>query len=157
MDLLSSRRQQLLRLYEGFGLPVRDILPDCTIGQLPTAIAFKDDLGQKDVRVKYSDICELGRSASLSWLWRSQLDHYDRDTFFWRRWLARMIEEKHEWLNPQGASVLYEMPKDEFMEIWNAREEDVRSKKGGPLIKKVQPRIERLESSLRRRISVRNS
>lgn len=115
LDLLSSRRHNLLRMQDGIGLPVRDILPDANIGDLPTALTCYDESGERTVPLSYREVCRLGphkEKVGFSWLWRSQIDHYSRDSFYWRRWLSRMLEEQHEWFPPkcrfQGASEILE-------------------------------------------------
>jgi KaiC/GvpD/RAD55 family RecA-like ATPase len=101
LDLLTSRRMNLLRLQEGLGLPVRDVLPDSQIGELPTAI-YAENLHIKNPQtaaINYSEICFLGAAEchESNWLWRSRIKHFDRDSIYFRRWIARLIEER-EWL-----------------------------------------------------------
>lgn len=100
-DSLSSRRNNLLRMQDGLGLPVRDILPDVCIGDLPTAMACIDDSCKQMKTLTYRDICSLGvegKKSQFTWIWRSSINHYERDNFYWKRWLARMIEEHDRWL-----------------------------------------------------------
>jgi KaiC/GvpD/RAD55 family RecA-like ATPase len=103
LDIISSRRQNLLRLQEGIGLPVRDVLPDATIAKLTTAMVCR--LGeQKPIRLSYGDICDLGHQEhddKFRWLWRSQIENYDVDSFSWRRWIAWMIEAQDLWFAPK--------------------------------------------------------
>ncbi len=99
LDLLSTRRMNLLRLQDGFGLPVRDILPDSQIGELPSAIYAEDFENKNVTAISYGEICYLGEQEekNFHWLWRSSILHFDRDSFYFRRWIARMFEE-HDWL-----------------------------------------------------------
>jgi hypothetical protein len=102
LDLLSSRRMNLLRLQDGVGLPVRDILPDGTIGRLPTALAYYEEGSGRIISLNYADVCSRGvrrdeGQDGFNWIWRSEIKHYHRDAFYWRRWIGRMFEEQAEW------------------------------------------------------------
>lgn len=108
IDLLSSRRMNLLRLQDGIGLPVRDILPDSQICELPSAIYSNNVDTKTESAVTYGEICYLGANSDNSdfdWLWRSRIRNFDRDSFYFRRWIARMFEERdwmdNEFLNGQ--------------------------------------------------------
>lgn len=100
IDLLSSRRLGLLRTQDGLGLPVRDILPDSKIGQMKSAITQTDPTTGQIRYLEYGEVAALRKprcGEELKWLWRSKLDHYDRDSFFWRRWIARLYEDQKQW------------------------------------------------------------
>ncbi len=101
IDLLSSRRLALLRMQDGLGLAVRDILPDGQIDNLKSAITRVNPVTKQVEYLNYGDICQAGPSPdrlNLKWLWRSRLKHYARDSFFLRRWIARLYEEQRNWL-----------------------------------------------------------
>jgi len=102
MDMLSSRRMALLRLHDGFGLPPRDILPDGEIDNLQTAITRVEPTTLRTSIVTYGEICQTGATddtkGEFDWLWRSRIKHYDRDCFYWRRWVARLFAERQDWL-----------------------------------------------------------
>lgn len=103
LDLLSSRRNNLLRLQDGIGLPVRDVLLDPSVGEMPTALKVFDNHEKRVVSLSYGDVCRLGCTEELpdfKWLWRSRILDYQRDSFYWRRWISRMIDEQHIWLKP---------------------------------------------------------
>ncbi len=102
MDILSSRRLGLLRLQDGLGLPVRDVLPDSQIDSLKSAITRYNPNTGKVSWMTYGEICQLGAmtgdSPTLNWLWRSRMRHYATHSFFFRRWLGRLIAEQDDWL-----------------------------------------------------------
>jgi hypothetical protein len=107
LDMLCNRRNNLLRLQDGIGLPTRDILPDVSCGDLPTSMICFDENANRRIPLSYRDICALGcrpERRDFSWIWRSQISHYQRDSFYWRRWIARMIEEHHNWFVPEVRS-----------------------------------------------------
>ncbi|MCA9186074.1 MAG: hypothetical protein KDA99_10655 [Planctomycetales bacterium] len=100
LDILSSRRLNLLRLQDGIGLPVRDIVRDDQMGELVTAINILDPAIGGSRRLRLSEIVSIGAdwTPGFNWLWRSRILRYDRDSFYFRRWVARMIEESAEWI-----------------------------------------------------------
>lgn len=115
LDLLSGRKLSLLRLQDGLGLPCRDILPDSHIGELKTAVwRVHSQTGLRE-KLTYGEICELGAgniletlepegsTRQLKWLWRSRIKQYDRDCFYFRRWISRMFDERAQWLPPDLA------------------------------------------------------
>jgi KaiC/GvpD/RAD55 family RecA-like ATPase len=110
IDILSSRRMSLLRLHDGLGLPTRDILPDGQVENLQTAISRVHPSTQEVSILTYGEICECGvtkeNQRSFHWLWRSRLRHYDRDCFYWRRWVARLFAERQDWLPADYLSLL---------------------------------------------------
>lgn len=95
LDSLSSRRMNLLRLQDGIGLPYRDIVTDTYSGFIPTALSTRGTDGTL-TRLSYNDVCLLGSTGDddFQWAFRSSIRKYDRDSFYWRRWIARMIEEQ---------------------------------------------------------------
>jgi hypothetical protein len=153
LDLLSSRRNNLLRLQDGIGLPVRDILPDVNIGDVPTALVCYDEATKRSVPLSYRDVCCLGRptgSANFFWLWRSQLMNYKRDCFYWRRWLARMLEEQHIWLPPsyRSADVIEELLKPDMSNAWS-QFEDGKTTELDEVFKPFNTLLKILKSALR--------
>jgi hypothetical protein len=102
IDTLTSRRMNLLRLQDGIGLPYRDIVPDAFMGEIPTALPVIDPLSKREKFLSLEQVCNLGPRdvenapdalPDFMWGYRSNISKYDRDSFYWRRWLARMIEE----------------------------------------------------------------
>jgi hypothetical protein len=110
MDLLSSRRSNLIRLQMGLGLPVRDVLPDEICGDLRTALRCanrrSEDLA-RDRRtlheMTYEDLAgrgarydnatkEVGGGFSEArWLFRNAISDYDRISRPIQKWLARLL------------------------------------------------------------------
>lgn len=101
LDLLSSRRMNLVRFQDGLGLPVRDILPDSAMTEIPSAIYSANRDTKSMSAITYGEICDLGVAfdkKNFTWLWRSRIRHFARDSFYFRRWIARMFEER-DWLD----------------------------------------------------------
>lgn len=108
LDVLSSRRANIIRLQMGLGLPTRDILDDDQIGQLRTGLRGPDVKGIID-NVKYENLIQKltarhsGETNSeidsddFHWLWRSGLQDYDRHSRPWRKWLNRIFLWTHHY------------------------------------------------------------
>lgn len=148
-ELLSSRRMNLLRLQDGIGLPTRDVLPNAKIGELPTAIpGRKRDISRSEP-ISYEELCNLGaiqEDRDYRWIWRSQIRDYDRDSFYWRRWIARLIEEQHDW------NAILSAP--EVKTLWEGRHEleqkvASKSEKVWELMSKFTHRIDTISAALR--------
>lgn len=112
IDLMSSRRSNMIRLQTGVGLPVRDC-HDVTAKELWTALWRFDRERRPSRRVTYQDLRSLGadgdpervgRKVPFRWLWRSRIAGYDRNARIFRRWICFML--KHRDLFTRGASPL---------------------------------------------------
>ena len=125
LDVLSSRRMNLLRLENGIGLPVRDIAPDQIVGDAFTAVTTWDEETKTRVPVKYNDLCELGappqhasrETFHRKWLWRSAISGYDRSAMYFDRWLQDMIHFRLNWLSydeSEGTSQVPDESSDEY-------------------------------------------
>jgi len=99
LNLLSTRLLNLLRLQDGVGLPVRDILPPAEIGNLPTSLTYRQENTGRLIQLSYAQVCSVGacKQDNFNWLWRSRITNYHNSAIYWRRWIARMIEEQHKW------------------------------------------------------------
>lgn len=122
IDLLCTRRANLVRLQMGVGLPVRDN-NDSGPG-LWTSIWAGNQPDEAIRRVTYQELTRLGGPVNpdpaaekeakkqesaivgghLSWLWRSRIKHYDRHARVLRRWLCSMLRQLQ--LRTQGNSGL---------------------------------------------------
>ncbi|MCX6594271.1 MAG: hypothetical protein NTZ56_22380 [Acidobacteria bacterium] len=101
-DLLSSQRANFDRLQLGLGLPTRDIGQSTALShQIRTALraaTFRGPVGN----VIYGDLVALGATNKgdhqdeFFWLWRSQLNDYDRDARVWNKWLIRTAIAWHQ-------------------------------------------------------------
>lgn len=108
LDVLSSRRANIIRLQMGLGLPTRDILDENQIGQLRTGLRGPDEKGIID-NVKYENLFQKlaarhdGQTESeidnkdFYWLWRSGLQDYDGHSRPWRKWLNRIFLWTHHY------------------------------------------------------------
>ncbi|MBI1901902.1 MAG: hypothetical protein HYS13_12430 [Planctomycetia bacterium] len=106
IDLLCTRRANIVRMQSGLGLPVRDWkesgaqelwTPFCKQGKTP---------GMPQARLNFNDLKKLGASDAVdggfSWLWRTLLKGYDRHARTWQRWLASIIAEMRDALRAAG-------------------------------------------------------
>lgn len=109
LDVLTSRRMNLLRMQDGLGLPVRDVIPARqshsatledvdSLGMLRTALLRHDQQSGRTEPIKYGELLTLAAGSSsesaFHWLWRSKIQNYDHQTFQWRRWLGRILAEE---------------------------------------------------------------
>lgn len=114
IDLLCSRRANIIRLQAGIGLPVRDNDEKRT-GLWTSLWAGNRRTSAKD-RVTYDQFVKLGGPATttdrdgktkhqskirdalgdgtLKWLWRSRINHYDRHARVFRRWVCWILRGK---------------------------------------------------------------
>ena len=102
LDLLSSRRANYDRLQYGIGLPTRDILPEAleeeSVVNIRTALTVNRK-SSRDTSLTYQGLKRLGArthsedefGGDFDWLWRSQIDQYDRDRGIWLKWLWRTM------------------------------------------------------------------
>lgn len=114
IDVLSSRRANILRLQAGLGLPTRDIVSNQLIGQLRTSLRGPNADGIID-NVKYGHLYRtLGASHLYAdkhprvpelnpisddfyWFYRNGLQDYDRQSRPWRKWLNRLFLWTHHY------------------------------------------------------------
>ena len=105
IDLLSTRRGNIVRLQEGLGLPVRDVADEEDSRELWTPLRwFDEDLNLQRRAAMYKQVREMGdtgegKKGRLRWLWRSSIRDYDRHVRIWQRWLCRTIESHGTWAN----------------------------------------------------------
>jgi hypothetical protein len=118
IDLLSSRRSNLVRMQMGLGLPVRDVLSDNGCMQLQTALMAKifrqsnDTTSRtkgnwrrgKNVQLTYGELCNIGalsdEDVSINknhknaprWLFRNAIADYGRISRVFQKWIAHLIQ-----------------------------------------------------------------
>ena len=115
IDLLTSRKMNLIRLHAGLGLPARDILAGKTEDVLGTALPRLSPLSMRKQMSKticFGELHGLGSVENQSrkaaddlkrrWLWRSRIKDYDRDSFYFRRWIGRILFERDVWFGNCG-------------------------------------------------------
>ena len=109
IDILCSRRMNLLRLIDGIGLPVRDIVHDSKMKNIATSLLrWNKEIGRPE-SLSYGEVQKLGcydedvsgstKKDEFYWLWRSSIRNYEREAFYLRRWIGRMLFDKRKWLN----------------------------------------------------------
>ena len=107
IDILCSRRANIVRLQKGIGLPVRDSHEDGA-RELWTALWHYAESTKKgtaaqttyirESRVKYEELLTLApvsnarQSPAVNWLWRSRIGQYDRHSRLFRRWICAMLK-----------------------------------------------------------------
>ena len=161
LDQVLSRRLSIVRLHDGIGLPSRDVATDSRVGDLLTAIRCSEPHGPmkgKTTSIKYREMAELGHSAvesgfagdGINWLWRSRIDNYDRDTFLFRRWLVRMIEEQDVWITSPAVMTVETDSVDLYSENNEFEIDDVNLRRNfSPEFNEFLDRVELLRSVLR--------
>jgi KaiC/GvpD/RAD55 family RecA-like ATPase len=152
IDLLSSRRANLTRMQHGLGLPVRDIVDDDACEWFSTALhcavsaewrgailSPKDTTVEKQspdahlqnemfsTELKYGELAWLGASEDSEnafwWLWRSDIQAYDRTCRPLQKWLVRMFHwtqdyRKRNARNWKGGFTAYdELTQKRFEEV----------------------------------------
>jgi hypothetical protein len=98
LDLLTTRRNNFTRLYQGIGLPARILAGEQEDQAFLTNLSWKDKRGELRT-VHYGDLLALGPtpvagSASPSgfyWLWRSALRDYHKHSRVLQRWNSRTV------------------------------------------------------------------
>jgi len=132
IDLLSTRRANIIRLQAGIGLPVRDNDRDRT--GLWTSLWAGDRKSEAIDRISYQEFIKLGGPATmgdeevkndkrvkkdesphaiaggtLAWLWRSRIKHYDRHARVFRRWICWILHgEFRKWAGKETGLDLYD-------------------------------------------------
>jgi KaiC/GvpD/RAD55 family RecA-like ATPase len=107
LDLLSSKRANIIRLDEGIGLPVRRLFNDSEkdyhlqtrlitsgekqqtdpSGEQPTNLSYEKQL----TNLPYKEFLNIAARDDFYWLWRSNLRGYHSDIRIWHRWLNQMV------------------------------------------------------------------
>ena len=118
IDLLTTRRGNIVRLQEGIGLPVRGC-GNPEAAELWTPIPWVDEAGssQDGRTVTYQQLRRLGARCDNDtegrcdfwWLWRSRIQGYERDARLWRRWLCSMFLERPDELKKTDGFEMYDM------------------------------------------------
>lgn len=98
LDLLSSRRANMTRLQMGLGLPTRVPKSELKAGafephKLMRVKLFKCGTQGERERATYQDLLDIGapKREKFYWLWRSQIQDYDRHARVWHQWLGRTL------------------------------------------------------------------
>lgn len=115
IDLLCTRRANIVRLQKGVGLPVRDT-HDPAASELWTNLEKQPQAEKSDdadsatpterhdnaQRLMYDELLQIGRDESqagnppkFDWLWRSRIRYYDRHARLLRRWLCSILGPTH--------------------------------------------------------------
>lgn len=116
IDLLCSRRGNILRLQNGVGLPVRDVGKDQQ--ELWTPLWHHDTRSKRRSRkVQIDELRTLGADgdAKFNWLWRSRIVQYDRHARVLRRFICSTLRQRDQLLNGSEAlNVYHHVGSDEF-------------------------------------------
>ncbi len=106
IDLLTSRRANILRLQYGIGLPVRDANQLATENdshqELWTPLWHHDESDNRTHKVKYHELVQLGMREgedAFRWLWRSRIRQYDRHARLLRRWICSTLRQSNSLLD----------------------------------------------------------
>jgi len=111
LDIFSSRRNNLTRLYSGIGLPTRILGTDevTSSGRMMTALTWKDTVGQART-VRYGPLVALGApeadhdsKSDFCWLFRSSLKNYYNHARIFQRWNSRTILMWHQTKTEAGS------------------------------------------------------
>jgi hypothetical protein len=140
IDLLTTRRGNIVRLQQGIGLPVRGCSP-ADAAELWTPIPWVGS-GRKSAEfsygpnVSYAELRNLGARDDLpggdgrgregfNWLWRSRIEGYERDARLWRRWLCSLLMDLPPEMRITRGFDLYDMASsggkpqtEEYNRIW---------------------------------------
>jgi KaiC/GvpD/RAD55 family RecA-like ATPase len=88
-DVLCSKTQNLARLVDGVGLPVRDFVGDEEMKEL---VLFPEN------KMRYGQFVENGANNERHWLWRSSIKDYHRIAYYFRNWIARILITRDDWV-----------------------------------------------------------
>jgi KaiC/GvpD/RAD55 family RecA-like ATPase len=98
MDILCSRRANIVRLQLGLGLPVRDADPtdsDEHRELWTPLVRLRDAAGPE--RMLFKDLQKIGAAPGQRfWLWRSLIKNYDLHARVWQRWLCGVLHDPGE-------------------------------------------------------------
>lgn len=90
LDILCSRRANIVRLQQGLGLPTRYLENN---DELRTRLVLNGRYG-KPQNLPYKDLKSIGQppdSKDFHWFWRSSLNDYHRHSRAWHKWLNRVL------------------------------------------------------------------
>lgn len=155
LDIFSSRRNNLTRLYSGLGLPTRILGKDNMDAEdtekgtrrLLTALAWKEDSGKLH-RVRYGDLLAFGAPdhkfdtldetvRSFHWLFRSSLINYHKHSRIFHRWNSRTIlmwsEDKNQYSRDWISG----------FEIYDCLSQDPKPQTESQMAERVETKIER--------------
>lgn len=92
LDILCSRRANIVRLQQGLGLPTRRLDNN---EKLRTRLVLNGEHGEPQ-NVEYENLKSIGENENENffWLWRSNLNEYHRHSRTWHKWLNRVL---HWW------------------------------------------------------------
>lgn len=94
VDILCSRRANIVRLQQGIGLPTRYLRDN---DKLRTRLVLNGEYGRPQ-NADYKEINKLGHNSDQDfyWLWRSNLSEYHRHSRAWHKWLNRVLRWWHQ-------------------------------------------------------------
>ncbi|MBK7706567.1 MAG: hypothetical protein IPJ30_12515 [Acidobacteria bacterium] len=87
LDILSSRRANIVRLHQGLGLPTRHLENG---DEFRTRLIINGQYGEPK-NANYGHIKKLGAASDgeFNWLWRNSLDNYHRHSRVWHKYSIR--------------------------------------------------------------------
>lgn len=117
MDILCSRRGNIVRRQSGLGLPVRDLFqPDGRFSdevrnEYWTSLPYVGDNNvQQQIQYRelrklgaFNPLDRLGRAEHFRWLWRSTINQYDDHVRIWQKWLVFMLRNWRVWPPPTAS------------------------------------------------------
>lgn len=114
IDLLSTRRANIVRVQTGIGLPVRENGNEDAI-ELWTSLWTTKAAVE---RVRYSDLLKYGGPVTgeddvamggpLIWLWRSRILNYDRHARIFRRWICSVLRRLNKKCKGKSGREVYQ-------------------------------------------------
>ncbi|QEG41415.1 RAD55 family ATPase [Roseimaritima ulvae] len=111
IDLLCSRRGNIVRLQHGIGLPTRDCNHD-EQAELWTSLWHHSDSNRRTRKVMLDELVRLGShpctSTTFQWLWRSRFKQYDRHARVLRRWICSTLRMGTELLDGKTPFEVYD-------------------------------------------------
>lgn len=97
IDILCSRRANILRLQLGIGLPVRDVLATDQ-QELWTPLWHHTTTNRRSRKVTFHELRKLGAGNDFDWFWRSPIQQYDRHARLLRRWICSSLRQSEQLL-----------------------------------------------------------
>jgi KaiC/GvpD/RAD55 family RecA-like ATPase len=108
LDLLTSRRGNVVRLQTGLALPVKSCREEGHV-ELWTSLWRFNDAGERIDRIFYDELRRIGAHdeydvgqrrgrKTFYWLWRSRIKNYDRHARVFRRWACHMLRMRDEFV-----------------------------------------------------------
>jgi hypothetical protein len=156
IDILCSRRANVIRLQTGLGLPVRDLFepaskrPDATEirrQEYRTNLIYKKPDGA-ELPIMYEHLRDLGAHDCVDkmgkpdfyWLWRSTIKHYDLQARIWQKWLCWLVKEWRMWPRPTEPSTGDDQWWDNFCEYDYYLEKDAAESSNSVYVDEELPR-----------------